>query len=234
MSRRILLSLLFCLVTLTGAAASPLDDGVAAYRQGHWEEALRLLRPLAEQGEATAQELMGRLYERGKGVARNYNEAEAWYLKAAEQGNAFAQGHLGFLYRSGALGTPDYRTAAKWYREAAAKGNRLAQVGLGYMYLNETVDANDQEAAKWFRLAADQGDASGQLNLGTLYRFGKGVPRDLVEAHKWISLAANSKDDEYDEDVFARAKRELKDLDTQMTIDEIARGDARARAFRPR
>jgi len=44
---------------------------------------------------------------------------------------------------------------------------------------------------KWYRKAADQGDAAAQFNLGTLYYNGRGVPQDLVEAHKWYTLAAS-------------------------------------------
>jgi TPR repeat protein len=130
---KLLLVLCLC-IAAQPALAGPLEDGLVAYRKGDWTTALTLLRPLAEQGNAQAQERLGRLYERGKAVPRDYPQALEWHLKAAEQGDAAAQSHAGFLYRSGATGRQDYAEALKWYRRAAEQGNRLAQVGLGYMY----------------------------------------------------------------------------------------------------
>jgi len=41
-----------------------------------------------------------------------------------------------------------------------------------------------------YRRAAEQGSDDGQLNLGRMYAEGVGVPRDLVQAYVWLSLAA--------------------------------------------
>ena len=40
------------------------------------------------------------------------------------------------------------------------------------------------------REAAERGDPVAQHKLGLAYRNGDGVTRDLVEAYKWLSLAA--------------------------------------------
>jgi hypothetical protein len=62
-------------------AAGPLDDAEAAYKRGDYATALRLLRPLAEQGEAKAH-----MYGAGRGVPQDYAAAVNWYRKAADQG----------------------------------------------------------------------------------------------------------------------------------------------------
>jgi len=41
------------------------------------------------------------------------------------------------------------------------------------------------------RLAAEQGDAEAQADLGVMYRDGKGIPQDAVEATRWFRLAAD-------------------------------------------
>ena len=41
------------------------------------------------------------------------------------------------------------------------------------------------------RLKADQGDATAQVSLGVMYEFGRGVPKDEVEAVKWYRKAAD-------------------------------------------
>ena len=76
------------------ANAGPLEDGLVAYYTDDYAKALRILRPLAEQGDIRAQNLLGNIYAEGKGVPEDYAEAVKWYRKAAEQGDASAQYHL--------------------------------------------------------------------------------------------------------------------------------------------
>ena len=45
-------------------AAGPLEDAAAAYSRGDYATALRLLRPLADQGDAVAQNYLGVMYSR--------------------------------------------------------------------------------------------------------------------------------------------------------------------------
>ena len=56
-------------------AAGPLEDATAAYDRGDYATALRLLRPLADQGDAIAQFNLGLMYDQGQGVPQNYAEA---------------------------------------------------------------------------------------------------------------------------------------------------------------
>jgi len=58
---------------------------------GDYETALKHLQPLADQGDAVAQDRLGLMYEMGSGVPRDYVQAYKWYSKAAEQGNGDAQ-----------------------------------------------------------------------------------------------------------------------------------------------
>ncbi len=71
--------------------AGPLEDGLAAATRGDYATALQLFRPLAEQGNATAQHNLGHMYEMGLGVTRDYVLALMWYTLAAARGNTFAQ-----------------------------------------------------------------------------------------------------------------------------------------------
>ncbi|HIB01800.1 MAG TPA: sel1 repeat family protein, partial [Phycisphaerales bacterium] len=55
----------------------------------------------AEQGLASAQANLGRMYLQGEGVSKNYDEAFKWYEKAAEQGDAHRQFMVGDMYIDG-------------------------------------------------------------------------------------------------------------------------------------
>jgi TPR repeat protein len=76
---------------LMGAVEAALQAAQAADARQDYATELKLLRPLAEQGNALAQVMLGRMYASGQGVPKDYAEAVRWYRKAAEQGNALAQ-----------------------------------------------------------------------------------------------------------------------------------------------
>lgn len=76
-----------------------------AHDRADYRTALRVWQESAEQGDATAQNYVGEIYERGLGVAPDYAAAASWYRRAAEKGNEAAQLNLGQLYERG-LGVP--------------------------------------------------------------------------------------------------------------------------------
>ena len=59
------------------------------------------------------------MYDEGKGVAQDCQEAIKWYRLAAEQGTAAAQTSLGQMYDNGKGVAQDYQEAVKWYRLSA-------------------------------------------------------------------------------------------------------------------
>ena len=200
----------FALVlTLTGAAGSlavfadqpsiesrEADKVVMQAREfeshGAYAKALQLLRPLADQGVATAQFVLGSAYGKGSGVPKDETQAVAWYRKAADQGNADAQNSLGVAYALGHGVAKDEAVALAWYRRAADQGDAEAQVNLGAMYYQGiSVDRNEAQAVMWYRMAADQGDRNGQYNLGLAYDSGAGVPKDEAQAAAWYNKAAS-------------------------------------------
>jgi TPR repeat protein len=95
----------------TRAGIERVIDG---YRQG------------AIDGDTRAQFEFGFLLEEGIGIARDYRQAEGWYLKAAEKGHVGAQYRLGRMYHEGEA-TPSNRSQAyAWLAVAAAAGSAPA------------------------------------------------------------------------------------------------------------
>ncbi len=61
--------------------------GMEAYEKGDYATALKEWRPLAAQGNAAAQALLGMMYyEEGQGVPKDYVQAYMWLSLAAAQG----------------------------------------------------------------------------------------------------------------------------------------------------
>ncbi len=76
------------------AGAGPWEDGMAAYNRGDYVPAIRLFRPLAENGNPKAQSVLGAMYRRGQGVARSPAQAFMWFSLAARRGDARARAEL--------------------------------------------------------------------------------------------------------------------------------------------
>jgi hypothetical protein len=190
-----LAAILLMLTFAAPVAAGPSEDGLTAFKRGDYVTAMRLWRPLADQGNAPIQAVVGAMYENGQGVPQNYAAALSWYRKAADKGDALAQNSLGAMYGSGRGVPQNYAEAVKWYRLAADQGYADAQFNIGVMYFKGQDVAQDYaQAMKWFREAADQGKAKAQIALWGIYFKGLGVPQDYNQAMKWAREAADQGD----------------------------------------
>ncbi len=103
--------LLLTLLVGTPAFSADFQKGWTAYFSGDYATALRECTPLAKQGDAVAQTLLGMMYDEGKGVPQDYKTAVKWFKLAAEQGKSSAQFNLGVMYANGRGVPQDYQTA---------------------------------------------------------------------------------------------------------------------------
>jgi len=142
-------------VSTNAAVSGPFEDGYAANRSGDYAAALKIWRPLAEEGNVFAQNALGMMYNNGKGVPQDRTEAMRWYRLAAYQGDANSQFNLGDMYYKGQDVAQNYTEAMKWYRLAAYQGDANAQFAIGGMYLNAEGARRDYvRAYMWFNLSA--------------------------------------------------------------------------------
>jgi hypothetical protein len=81
-------------LTGSAAAAGPWEDGMAAYNRGDYLPAVRLFRPLAEQGNAKAQKVLGVMFRKGEGVPKSAVRARMWFGLAAKRGDTGAKAGL--------------------------------------------------------------------------------------------------------------------------------------------
>ena len=122
---RLTLSVPAMLILVAQLAATParadLADGMFAYDQGDYATALAEWTPLAENGDPTAQSLLGLMYRGAPGMAADDATSAGWYRRAAEQGHALAQYNLGLAYLAGrGVGQDD--VAAHMWLDLAARG----------------------------------------------------------------------------------------------------------------
>jgi len=103
-----------------------LQEGLKAFKRDDYVTAFKEWKPLADQGDATAQNNLGVMYTKGRGVPQDVAEAGRWYRLAAVQGHATAQFNLGILYGKGQGVLQDYIQAHMWASLAAAQNQELA------------------------------------------------------------------------------------------------------------
>lgn len=151
------------------------------------------LEPLALQGDASAQNSLGIMYEKGLGVPQDSKLAVTWLLKAAKQGNAVAQFNLGFMYREGRGTKKNLHKAQHWFHKAAEQGDAYAQSNLGVMYsFGQGVGRNDRVAMDWFHKALENHHSDEQQYLGPKFDIGLEVPVDYKQAAAWYRTAAEN------------------------------------------
>ena len=78
--------LLLTLASFAAAQAPTLQDVQSAIDRKDYATALRIVRPMAQGGDPSAQAVLGTMYALGLGVSRSDAEAVNWFRKAAEKG----------------------------------------------------------------------------------------------------------------------------------------------------
>ncbi len=181
--RRCLIALLVFPLLAWAGPGGDFEAGLKAYRSGDYAAALKHWKPLAEQGNALAQNNLAVMHGRGQGVPQDFSEALRWYRRAAEQGNAGAQTALGGMYARGEGVPQDFAQAVRWYREAAEQGSVRAQFGLAVTYYNGWGVPQDYvRAYAWLEVAASGGSREA-LRLRD-YLAGRMTPEQIQEGQK--------------------------------------------------
>lgn len=149
-------------------------SGTQALRQGKTDQGVMELEYAAEQGVPGAIWKLGRMYADGDGVEKNRARAYDYFRR------------LTTAHADESSGTPNGRFLAN------------AFVTLGLYHLDGipgTLKADPNLAREMFRYAASYyADPEAQYYLGRLYLFGKGAPKDAIQAARWLRLSANKGD----------------------------------------
>jgi TPR repeat protein len=150
-------------------------------------------------------------------------EGGRWLGKASFQGYTPAMGLSAAVFYS----QKRYAESAKWAKLAADKGDANAQILLATMlYLGQGGVTQDYtEAAKWAKRSAEQGNGPGEQTFAAFYSKGIGVPKDNIEADKWLILSLKTESRELG--IKARAM-----LEPEMSKQDIAEAQRRADAWK--
>lgn len=175
-------------------------QSVRAFERGDYSSALRGFEERAALGDVDAQFFLGLMYDEGKGVEANADEAVRYYEIAARRGHLAASNNLGLCYFSGRGVPKDTRRAIELYQEAAASSFAPAITNLGVLRLfgyrnGDTVEGqNLADARRLLERASELGDTKALRILGFLHRQGLGVPKDERLSRTYYERAATAGD----------------------------------------
>jgi len=116
-----------------------LKVGWEAMEADNFREAIRHFKPLAEQGNARAQEWLGNIY--GHEIYQ-YRTATYYWRLAAKQGRPSAQYNLGISYFDGEGVQEDFVAAYVWLSLSMVKNTNRFENGSARKYLNWLKDEN--------------------------------------------------------------------------------------------
>ncbi len=169
------------------------QNGDQAFKTRDYTAAFQLYQQAAREGNASAKNNLGYLYEHGLGAKQDYAQAVSYYRSAAESGNAAAQNNLGRLYAKGLGVAKDMRESFRRHSQAALRGDPEGEYWVGYDYaLGRGVKRDLTKAAGWMKQSAQAGYAPAQAGLASLYQEGLGVKKDESQSKEWAHKAKAS------------------------------------------
>ena len=169
------------------------ESGLASKDRGHYATALRAWMPMAESGNAEAQNNVGYMYEEGLGVPQNYLLAMNWYRQAADGGLSEAQHNMGMLYHHGYGVAENLGEAFRWFKMAADQDLAESEYMLGLAYENgEGTELNYAEAKKLFLSAARKNYVPAQMMYAFMLQAGEGGDSEPFSAYIWGKIAESN------------------------------------------
>jgi hypothetical protein len=142
--------------------------------------------------------MLGQMYRRGIGVAKDKVKAVELWREAANQHHPLAQNSLALMYQFGKGVKKNQDEAITLFRRSAEQGCANAQYSLAEIYTmpkyalaamytnGEGVEKNSEKAFMWCQKAADQNHREAMKTLSNFYKEGQGVAKDLLLATYWM------------------------------------------------
>lgn len=161
----------------------------------------------AKGGNSVAAVWVGQMYYSGFGTPRDDVQASQWFKRAAELGNPDGAYHYGYMRMHGHGVAADPVDAVTWFKRAAESGSARGELSYASALISGNGIARNEAlavpmmkslVARNMTLSSDPDIREAQALmaglLGDFYRSGTGVGKDINEAVRWYSLAAERGD----------------------------------------
>ena len=187
LKRLLLAASMCCLVWISGCASLARLDAANTYLSGDHEKAAKLYLPLAEQGDAHSQYMLGATYFTGTKVQQDLQVALKWLRMSAAQGNSNAQILLKNEFMVRAAQDSQYQRFDSPRKTPSPATANAAPIDDAYASYRR---GDYAQALELYRPLAAEGNANAQNSLGWMYHKGQGVTQNNQEAVKWLKLSA--------------------------------------------
>lgn len=195
---RTLTAFLVALLIAAGPAAASYDAGKKHLERADYRGAAIAFSAAAARGDARAQYELAKLFDAGKGVARDrararslYRRASVGLIPAAARGHADAQFILSGMYRKGLGVKKDLARSISLLKAAANYGHPRALYQLAiYKEWGVGMPRSEAAARRLYREAADKGSVKARIMLAARHMTGTGERRDDSQAIEFLEWAA--------------------------------------------
>jgi len=160
----ILIAVMVLLSLSSAPARAGMIEAKTAYDAKDYKTAFKEYLPLAEAGNAEAQNKIGLMYRYALGRERDYELAVKWLIKAVDNGRLFSLISLGYMAGKGQGMPKSIENRNCYNRFAAERGDETAQWSL---YLSLRKDFTTMSVAReWLRRAVKQGEPAAMARHG--------------------------------------------------------------------
>ena len=137
-----------------GAALAELAKGIELFERAEFSAAAEVLAPLAKDGDARAQYVLGVIYLNKMVTPPSESAAVELMISSGEAGFEKAQVELARMYREGDGVGQDFAKSFHWSMKAAEGGDVGAQLQVADAFaFGYGVDLDPVEAYKWYEIA---------------------------------------------------------------------------------
>lgn len=155
----------FCLIATASSSMVFADDGLDAYRQGHYAQAVEPL--LNDSKDPVADYYIARMRLYGYGELKNNTTAMRYFKRAADKGFLPAQQ---MMARFALIAENNPEQALYWFKRAADSNDIQAQMYCAAAYLfGVGVKKNPELAQRYYIPAAKAGNSIAQYTLGEMF-----------------------------------------------------------------
>lgn len=194
------------------------------------EKSVYWCKTAADKGDPDAIYNLGRYYYK----QGQFEQAYELYKKAAEHGVSGAQNNIGHMYNSGKGVAVDFKESGYWYRQAANNGFEPSKE---YLEKVKNSCVSSYEPSRYqvnnCFVAAGAGIVEAQSMLSLLYYYGRGVPKDNIEALAWSLVNDHAKSmDELKKPIFSISYVVMSGLLKKLGKDDIEQANIKASEYK--
>ena len=160
-------------------------------KKGSVSDGIKFLEKSSEQGNASAQLLLMKIYSEGKAIPSSLDRSFEYAIKASENNHPEAQFLLGKIYQDPKSKFFDVEKSFLSIHSSADQGYVPAQLEMARLLIKgQSVNQDIQKAMSWLDRAAKSGSSIAKYELANRYIYGQSLIRNVLLGLKLLKESA--------------------------------------------